>query len=141
MMKFSGVIAATILAAGYEPIASEELVAARNVSAGEILTAADIMTPKGAEGLRRAAGLIGQEALHALYKGQPFSESDVHPQTIVERNALVKMEFVKGPLTITAEGRALDSGGMGERVRVMNVFSRRIVSTIVVGTNTVKATP
>lgn len=139
ILKFSGLIAATILATGYEPIASEDLVAARNVRAGAILTAADIVTPKGQDGLRRAADLIGQETLHALYQGQPFSEGDLHPQTIVARNALVKMEFVKGPMTITAAGRALDSGGMGERVRVMNLVSRRIVSTVVVGDNAVRA--
>ncbi len=141
MLKFSGLIAASILASGYEPAVIEELVAARNVSVGQIITASDIVTPKGEIGLRRAAHLIGQETLHALYKGKAFSEGDLHAPTIVNRNTIVKMEFVKGPMTISAEGRALDNGGMGERVRVMNLLSRRVVTAVVIAENTVKAKP
>ena len=87
MIKFSGMIAATILAANYEPSIGDELIAARNVRSGAVITAADIVTPKGEESLRRAARLIGQETLRTLYQGQPFSETDLHAPTIVTRSA------------------------------------------------------
>ena len=50
------------------------------------------------------------------------------PPALVDRNALVRMVFVRGALAIQAEGRALDRGGVGERVRVMNLGSKQIVT-------------
>lgn len=138
MKKFSGLIAASILATGYTPAFAEDVVAARNIRAGEIVAAADIETPKGEEGLRRASRLIGLEAAHNIFRGQPLSEADLRLPTLVARNEIVKMEFTKGPMMIATEGRALDQGGMGDRIRVMNLLSKRIVSAVIVNTNTVR---
>jgi flagella basal body P-ring formation protein FlgA len=138
MKKFSGLIAASILASGYAPSVGEELVAARNIRAGDVVAAADIATPRGDEALRRAAKLVGLEAVRNIYRGQPFSESDLKTPTLVSRNDIVTMEFAKGPMVISTEGRALDQGGLGDRVRVMNLLSKRIVTAVVVNNNTVR---
>jgi flagella basal body P-ring formation protein FlgA len=63
-----------------------------------------------------------------LYPGRPILENQVGPPALVERNQVVRMVFLRGGLAITAEGRALDRGGFGEAVRVMNLSSRQIVS-------------
>jgi flagella basal body P-ring formation protein FlgA len=138
MKKFSGLIAATILATGYAPAFAEELVAARNIRAGALVLAADIATPKGETALRLAANLIGLEAVHNIYRGQPITENDLRAPTIVARNEVVRMEFSKGPMTIATEGRALDQGGVGDRIRVMNLASKRVVSAVIVGASTVR---
>ncbi len=138
MKKFAGLIAATILASGYAPAFGEELLAARNIRAGALVLAADIATPKGDAALRLAANFIGLEAVRNIYRGQPITEGDVRAPTIVARNAVVRMEFTKGPMTIATEGRALDQGGMGDRIRVMNLASKRVVSAVVVGASTVR---
>jgi flagella basal body P-ring formation protein FlgA len=138
MKKFSGLIAATILASGYTPAFAEDILAARNIRAGEIVAAGDIEAPKGGDAMRRAARLIGLEAVHNIYRGQPVSESDVRSPTLVSRNQLVTMEFAKGPMLISTEGRALDQGGFGDRIRVMNLLSKRVVSAVVVSASTVR---
>ncbi|MEE2690779.1 MAG: flagellar basal body P-ring formation chaperone FlgA [Pseudomonadota bacterium] len=136
--KFSGVIAAMILTGGMTPALAEDVVAARNIRAGDLIEAADIVTPAGDAALRMAAGFIGLEAARSIYKGQPLSKDDLRRPTLIERNAIVTMEFVKGPMLISTEGRALDNGGDGDRIRVMNLLSKRIVSAVVVNANTVR---
>ncbi|MEQ8178197.1 MAG: flagellar basal body P-ring formation chaperone FlgA [Amphiplicatus sp.] len=137
--KFSGVIAAMILAGGAMPAAAaEDVVAARNIRAGAIIAAADIVAPASETALRAATELVGLEAARSIYKGQPLNKSDLRAPTLIERNAIVTMEFVKGPMLISTEGRALDQGGSGERIRVMNLLSKRIVSATIVNANTVR---
>ncbi|MGE0410100.1 MAG: flagellar basal body P-ring formation chaperone FlgA [Amphiplicatus sp.] len=138
MKRFSGLIAATILATGYAPAFAEEIVAARNIRAGAMLLAGDIETPKSETALRFAATLIGLEAARNIYRGQPIVESDLRSPTLIARNTVVTMEFVKGPMQISTEGRALDQGGMGDRIRVMNLASKRVVSGVIVGGNLVR---
>ena len=136
--KYTGVIAAAILAAGYAPATAQDPVAARNIRAGAVLLATDIETPEDDAVLRLAANFIGQEAVRTIYRGQPIHPEDLKAPTLVERNAVVTMEFAQGALNISTEGRALDEGGLGERIRVMNLASRRVVSAVVVSTNTVR---
>lgn len=138
MKKFTGLIAATILATGYAPTLADEPVAARNIRAGELLAAADIETPASESGLRQAADFIGKEAARSIYRGQRITEQDLRAPTLVARNAVVTMEFSKGRLSIATEGRALDPGAAGARIRVMNIVSRRVVSAVVVDPNTVR---
>jgi flagella basal body P-ring formation protein FlgA len=61
------------------------------------------------------------------------------PAMLVERNAIVTMEYRKGALTILAEGRALGAGGLNDRVRVMNMSSRVTIDARVVGAGRVTA--
>lgn len=138
MKKFAGLIAATILASGYAPAVIDEPVAARNIRAGEVISASDIETPESDLALRMAAGFVGKEAARAIYRGQKISLRDLRAPTLVERNAIVAMEFVKGPLSISTEGRALDQGAEGDRIRVMNLASRRVVSAVIINANTVR---
>jgi len=138
MKKYAGLIAASILASGYAPALADEPVAARNIRAGDIIVATDIETPVSEEGLRTAASYVGKEASRAIYRGQKIAETDLRLPTLVERNALVTMEFSKGPLAIKTEGRALEPGGMGSRIRVMNMASKRTVTAIVIAADTVR---
>ena len=137
-LKYGGLIAGLLLAAGAPPAFASDIVAARNIRAGAIIVAADIVAPDTVEGLRAAAAYIGQEAARSIYKGQPLDSAELRAPTVVARNAVVTMEFVKGPMTIATEGRALDQGGEGDRIRVMNLLSRRIVTATIVNATTVR---
>ena len=139
MKKFAGIIATSILASDFTAAAAaEELLAARNIRAGAVITAADIAKPDDREAIRRAIGIIGMEAARTFYRGQPLDEDNLRKPTLVDRNAIVHMEYNNGPMTISAEGRALDKGGMGERIRVMNLASKRVVTATVTGTDSVR---
>ena len=141
MKKFAGIIAGSILANGIPSTAfSEDIVVLKHIHVGTIISASDIVPPKSAAAMRRAAGLIGKETARTLYQGQPILDKDVRSPTLIKRNAIVQVEFNKGLMTILTEGRALDDGGLGSRIRVMNLSSKRIITTIVTSANTVAAT-
>jgi len=140
MNKFAGIIATSILASDmFSVAAAEELVAARNIRAGAVITATDIVSPNDLDAMRRAVNIIGMEAVRTFYQGQPLREDNLRKPTLVKRNAIVHMEFSQGSMIINAEGRALDQGGLGDRVRVMNLISKRVVVATVSGTDSVKA--
>lgn len=139
MTKYAGIIAGSVLASFSNTANAEDIIAANTIKAGDALTSADIVTPNNADDLRRAINFVGMEASRTVYKGQTIEIKDLHEPTLIERNTIIQMEFNKGPLTILAEGRALDDGALGQRIRVMNLHSKRVVTAIVTGADLVRA--
>ena len=70
---------------------------------------------------------VGQETRSVVYAGRALRIDDVGPPALVERNQIVPLVFRRGSLTITAEGRALGRGGVGDSLRVINIASRATV--------------
>lgn len=105
-----------------------------------MIAGADLTLPETADAeLRaRAEAFVGLETRRVVYSGRPIDPSDLGPPVLVRRNSLVTMLYRDGGLGIRGEGRALDSGGQGETVRVMNIGSRRTVSARVVAPATVE---
>ena len=111
------------------------LVATRAIRAGETIGPGDV-----AQGDAPAFGAatdpaeaVGLEARQTIYRGHPVIAANLAPPALVERNQIVTMTYARGALTITAEGRALDRGGAGEKLRVMNLDSRTTVIATVSG--------
>lgn len=119
---------ALVLAAASAEAASVS--AARAIRAQTVISAADLslddaQIPGAVERIEDAAG---KEARVTLYPGRPILESQIGPPAIVQRNQLVQMIYQRGALAISADGRALDRGGAGDRVRVMNLGSKQVVT-------------
>ena len=85
------------------------------------LALADVDMPNGYD---RMADVIGQEARVALYAGRPILVDDIGPPAIVDRNQIVPVHFEGPGISILTEGRVLERGAIGDRVRVMNLSSR-----------------
>lgn len=138
MKTYVGIIASTILANWGSHLYAEDIVVNRNIRAGHLISASDIQTPQSTNALRRATMMVGKEAARTLYKGQAVSDGDVRSPTLVTRNSIVAMTFTKGSMTIDAEGRALEDGSIGDRIRVMNLGSKRVTTMTVSGPESVK---
>ena len=105
------------------------VVATRPIPSRTILTESDVAlrpSPFGV-GLSDPSAAIGMETRVTLYAGRPIRAEDLAPPALVERNALVLLRYQRGALFITAEGRALDRGAVGDRIRVTNLSSRQTV--------------
>lgn len=113
-----------------EPALASSVVAVRPIRAQTVVASADLELAEedvpGALATLEAA--VGLEARVTLYPGRPILASQLGPPALVERNELVRMVYRRGALAIGAEGRALDRGGFGERIRVMNLSSRQVVT-------------
>lgn len=105
---------------------ADSLVATRTIRARATLTAEDV-TLVAAEipgALTEASLAIGQEARVAIYPGRAVRAEDIGPSAIVDRNQIVPLAYQSGVLMIMTEGRALDRGGAGDVISVMNLASR-----------------
>jgi len=85
--------------------------------------------------------LIGMAARHGIQAGQPVRVSQVRKPQAVQRNGLVTMVLETPYLTVTARGRALEAGAVGDTVRVANMVSDKEVLAVVAGQNTVRVRP
>lgn len=106
--------------------ASDTVTPTRTLRPGALIAASDLTVRDGVQPgmFDRVSDVVGQEARVALYAGRPIPFDAIGAPAIVNRNQIVPIYFYAGGLSITTEGRALERGGIGDRVRVMNLSSR-----------------
>lgn len=116
----------------------------RIVAPGEVIASHDIAwTPFPAKQLNRYSvldqqSLIGQTVRRPLQPGQPLRMNDIKAPVVVEKGSMVKMTITAGALTLTASGRAMEDGGNGDTIRVMNTKSKQSVEAQVLRPGLVK---
>jgi flagella basal body P-ring formation protein FlgA len=84
--------------------------------------------------------VIGQQARRMLSAGQPFRGEDVRRPIIITKGQTVTMQFIVPGVELTAMGRAMSEGGIGDTVTIQNPASYRMISGTVIGPGTVRAT-
>ena len=121
------------------PASADTLVAARTLRAQTILGPDDVAVAAGTlpGTATDPSEVIGLETRVAIYQGRPIRPADLGAPAIVDRNQAVVLIYAAGALTITAEGRALGRGGVGDRIKAMNIGSRTTVSGVVAGDGTI----
>ena len=82
----------------------------------------------------------GMQARRVLGAGRPFRTDDVRRPVVVTKGQTVTMQFAAPGVELTAMGRAMSEGGIGDTVTVQNPASYRMVSAIVVAPGSVRAT-
>lgn len=121
--------------------ASADLVTpTRTLRPGTLITEADLVVKGGGQSgmFDRIADVAGQEARVALYAGRPIPFSAIGPPALINRNQIVSLHFQASGLWISTEGRALERGGIGDRVRIMNLNSRATLFGFVQADGSVK---
>lgn len=121
------------------------VVPSRDIARGEIIGSSDLAylnVPDGTQiaGLVTQAGdLEGLEARRVLRAGEAIRSDDVRRPILVTRGATVTMTFEAPGVSVTAMGKALAEGGLGETISVQNIASYRQVSAVVTGSGQVRA--
>lgn len=82
----------------------------------------------------------GLQARRVLAAGQPFRGDDVRRPIVVIKGQTVTMQFSAPGVELTAMGRAMSEGGVGDTVTIQNPASYRMVSATVIAPGTVRAT-
>src|SRR5581483_8362742 len=83
--------------------------------------------------------LSGMEARRFLHAGEPVRPDDVRRPILVTKGSTVTMTFEAPGIVLTAVGRAMSEGGMGESVVVLNPASYRQITGVVTGPGQVRA--
>lgn len=116
----------------------EVAVLARSVSAGQKLTAADISLVRHDIGtlskdfLTSADSLPGMELRRTLRAGTVLSRDMIALPVLVERGQQVSIRVQRPGIRVEMKGTALDAGSAGDRIRVRNDSSQKIISATVV---------
>jgi flagella basal body P-ring formation protein FlgA len=116
----------------------------RRVATGETVARDDLdWQPARLETLARnvildPAKIIGMEAKHPLPPDQPLRVGDVRAPLIVAKGSMVTMIVQSPAMTLTAKGRAMDNGALGELVKIQNTQSKVVVEGEVISPGTVR---
>lgn len=121
------------------------VVPAHDIARGEVIADSDLtiatITPDRMRPgvVQSVAALTGHEARRMLRAGEPIRADDVRMPILVAKGSTVTMTFDVPGITLTATGKAMTEGGLGESVVVENPVSFRQVSCVVTGAGMVRA--
>jgi flagellar basal body P-ring formation protein FlgA len=79
------------------------------------------------------------EARRMLHTGEPFRTDDVKKPVVVKKGETVTMLFHAPGVELSAMGRAMSEGGVGDTVMVQNPASFRMVNAVISAPGTVIA--
>lgn len=82
--------------------------------------------------------VVGLSAKRRLYPGRALTESDVGPPSAVKASTPVEVLWRMGSLTLELQGEALESGAIGDEVRVLNTATSRTLRGKVTGEGVVE---
>lgn len=121
------------------------VVPVRNIARGETIADSDLgylSVPPA----RASAGAVtsmdqlgGKQARRFLHAGEPVRADDVRAPILVAKGSTVTMTFAAPGITLTATGKAMSEGGLGDTVTVLNPVSYRQIAATVTGVGTVSA--
>ncbi|MBX2859446.1 MAG: flagellar basal body P-ring formation protein FlgA [Cellvibrionaceae bacterium] len=118
----------------------EALVATRDLTRGSVISKQDLRpmhlnTSKFGIGLVLAdqdKSIIGLVLKRPLRAGSPVNTKHLEKPDIIAKGDPVTMQAGSNAFKVAVGGVALDSGHIGERIRVRNKQSKRVVSALVV---------
>jgi flagellar basal body P-ring formation protein FlgA len=82
--------------------------------------------------------VLGQRAKHSIAANSVLRSDQVESPPVVQRGDVVQMIAESSFLKVAARGLAKESGAVGDRIRVMNMGSKKIVYAQVVDQKTVQ---
>jgi flagella basal body P-ring formation protein FlgA len=131
-----GKLARTVFAGYRITLYIHTAVAAHDLTAGAVLTAADVTTGRVSSVGRPAVDpslLVGRKIHVSLARGGLLFPEMTSVNEIVKAGQSCVLVVRDGPVSLTADVVARTSGGMGEQVGVYNSETRRALSGIVTG--------
>jgi flagellar basal body P-ring formation protein FlgA len=93
-----------------------------------------------AEYVRTAEEAVGKVATRALRPGECLTRRLIDDADIVRSGMAVKLLVETGSLRLSIDARALQNGKMGDRIKVRNIDSDRVVTAVVTGPGEVRVT-
>jgi flagella basal body P-ring formation protein FlgA len=113
------------------------LVYARNIAAGEILRAEDLIWSEEAvapsDAVTDPDAAIGKAARHALRSGAPTGARDLASPVVVRRDDVIAVTFETDGISLTLQAKAQGDASVGQTVEVMNTQSKKVIEAVCSG--------
>ena len=122
---------------------ADSVVATRTIRAQSVIAVEDLaMVPAEIAGALTAAdAAVGQEAKVTLFAGRAVRAADLVSPALIQRNQVVSVVYKIAGLTIRTDGRALERGGAGAVIKVMNLSSHLTVQGAIAPDGSVRVNP
>ena len=119
------------------------VVPTHDIARGQVITEADmtyVVVTSDVMGVATSlSDIVGLETRRTLRAGETLRLQDLRHPVLVVKGSTVTMVFEAPGVVLTASGRAMSEGGLGETVTVQNPASFRQISGIVTGPGQVRA--
>lgn len=121
-------------------------VAVARLGAGTVIQAGDLRMARvrgslGRDAVDRLDAIVGKELRHPAMAGQPLRRAELVPPALVQKGAPVQMTLGNAGIVLIAQGVALETGGLGALVHVVNISSRAMLEAEVTALGQVRVRP
>ena len=117
--------------------AAQVLAYARNLNAGEIVQASDLVWSGEAlappDAVADADQAIGKAAKRALRQGAAAAAHDLGAPRVIKRDDVVQVAFEEGGISLTLAGKAMGDAAVGESVTILNPASKKPLDAVASG--------
>ena len=123
----------------------QAVVAARPLASGDVITAADLsLATVDANRARQRyytdpRELVGMMATQPLQSGQLITARNLGVNAVVDRGDMVSIQAGTRGFVVGSTGEVQGRAGVGQRVRVKNIRSGKVIEAVVVDSRTVDA--
>jgi len=125
-------------------IMGQTVVATRDLLRGELVTAADVRLEQQDltrlhSGYLSALDLaVGKRVKRTIRQGGIIKPTQIVAPTLIKKGAEVTITVNSNRIQVRTKGKALGSGGPGERIRVRNLSSNKVLEATVVSAGIVQ---
>lgn len=115
----------------------------KTLASGDIINGYDIDWVDIREGelqhdmILEADELVGMTPRRMLVSGKPVRSNELERPQLVERGDIVTIVFNDSAMTLTTQGKAMQSGAKGDVIRIVNISSNRTIDAFVESDGTV----
>lgn len=117
----------------------------RRIETGEIVQETDlidVMMPVSSLTpyvLAETADIVGKEAKRTLMAERPIAAQSLTDPLTIKRGSPILISLNEGGLSLSAPGKSLQDGRVGETIRVVNTHSNKTLHALVLGDGHVRA--
>lgn len=118
----------------------------QQVRTGDVIAQEDIEWRKFAQDklrkgtITKAEEMIGKSPRRVISPNRPVREEELAAPVVVKKKAAVRMSYRTDAITLETSGIALESGSIGDTIRVQNMDSKAVVYATVESENMVRVT-
>jgi flagella basal body P-ring formation protein FlgA len=142
-LRIAVVFACQLAALATPALADPVWVATRTLHRGEIVRAGDAaansLPVPPFDALPASRDAVGLEVRQTIFAGHALTSRDVGAPYLVKVSAPVDVVWTADGIELELSGRALDSGALGDDIRVLNPATSRTIHGKVIGEGRVEA--
>ena len=119
----------------------------RRLTAGDVIARNDIDWIRvradriGRATVSESDKLVGMSPRRPIRPGEPVQSGDLQAPVVVAKSSLVTIRLQTDRMILTAQGRALENGAMGDVIRVANTQSSQVIHAAITGPGIVQVYP